>query len=257
MNYVYNESGTQTEYQMIYWRNSEWTLPTTEYSYYDTEGRLTGREAIYPTGLTDYKVIYSYTEFKVLSEMYAQYPSGTGWLNWWLVNYQYDDCGFKISQVQYAGSGTEWLPSTKVVNYSYFKPELYPYPNVPVCHNGSTMYVIKKVLKRHLAHGDCLGPCRESKKAQSDQKGVTTVMPLRVPFTVYPNPASDRLSIIRNGYDAEISRVDIMDMNGNLLRSETVNDSGEVTIERGRLISGQYILRIHGEQTYNLIVVFN
>ena len=86
---------------------------------------------------------------------------------------------------------------------------------------------------------------------------MTTETPPQVPFTVYPNPASERITVVRNGYDAEISKVDIMDMNGNLLRSETVSDSGEVIIERGGLISGQYIVRIHGEQIYNLIVVFN
>lgn len=188
--------------------------------------------------------------------MYAQYPSGTGWQKWWLVNYQYDGCGFKISQVQYAGSGTEWVPNTKVVNYSYFKPELYPYPNVPVCHNGNTMYVIKKVLKRHLAHGDCLGSCPETKGSNSDLKGAATEKLSTVPFTIYPNPASERITVLRNGYDHGIWKVDILDFTGNLLRSETVSDSGEVTIERGGLVSGQYIVRIQGEQIYNLVVVF-
>jgi hypothetical protein len=84
-----------------------------------------------------------------------------------------------------------------------------------------------------------------------------TATPVQIPFTVYPNPATDRITVVRNGYDAEISKVDILDMNGNLLRSETVSDSGEVIIERGGLISGQYIVRIYGEQVYNLIVVFN
>jgi hypothetical protein len=256
MNYVYDDDDRQLEFQSIYWRNNAWTLPSTDYSFYDEQGKLIKREAFYLDGHMDYQVICTYNESVLLSEMYAQYPSGTGWLNWWLVNYQYDNCGFKISQVQYAGSGTVWLPNTKVVNYSYFKPELYPYPNVPVCHNGNTMYVIKKVLKRHLAHGDCLGTCPETKKSQADQKGVTNDIPSKVPFTVYPNPASDRITVVRNGYDTGISKVDIMDINGNLLRIETISDSGEVTIERGGLISGQYILRIHGEQIYNLIVVF-
>ncbi len=256
-NYVYDEYGRQTEFQASYWRNNTWTSPTTDYSYYDQDGNLIRREAIYYTGGTDYQIIYAYNQSDALAEVYSQYPGASGWQNWWLVNYQYDGCGFKISQVQYAGSGSEWIPSTKVVNFSYFKPELYPYPDVPVCHNGKTMYVIKKVLKRHLAHGDCLGSCPETKKSQSDLKGVTTETPPQIPFTVYPNPASERITVVRNGYDAEISKVDIMDMNGNLLRSETVSDLGAVIIERGGLISGQYIVRIHGEQIYNLIVVFN
>ena len=172
------------------------------------------------------------------------------------MNYQYDDCGFKISQVQYAGLGNDWVPNTKTVNYSYFKPELYPYPKVPVCHYGNTMYVIKKVLKRHLAHGDCLGACPETEGSQPALKEAMIDMNSEIPFTIYPNPASDRITVLRNGYDPGIWRVDILDINGNLLRSETVSDSGEVTIERGSLVSGQYIVKIQGEQTYNLIVVF-
>ena len=255
-NYIYDEFDRLLEFQSIYWRSNIWTQPSIDYSYYDAQGKLIRREAFNPNGSLDYQVICNYDGNNLLSEMYAQYPSGTGWQKWWLVNYQYDGCGFKISQVQYAGSGTEWVPNTKVVNYSYFKPELYPYPNVPVCHNGYTMYVIKKVLKRHLAHGDCLGSCPETKGSNSDLKGAATEKLSTVPFTIYPNPASERITVLRNGYDHGIWKVDILDFTGNLLRSETVSDSGEVTIERGGLVSGQYIVRIQGEQIYNLVVVF-
>lgn len=255
-NYVYDEFSRLLEFKSIYWRSNTWTQPSIDYSYYDEQGKLIRREAFNPNGSLDYQVICNYDGTNLLSEMYAQYPSGTGWQKWWLMNYQYDECGFKISQVQYAGSGTEWIPNTKVVNYSYFKPDLYPDPMVPVCHYGKTMYVIKKVLKRHLAHGDCLGPCPETKGSQSELKGAATEKLSEVPFTIYPNPASERITVLRNGYDHGIWKVDILDMTGNLLRSETVSGSGEVTIERGGLVSGQYIVSIRGDQIYNLIVVF-
>lgn len=222
-NYVYDGFGRLLEFQTIYWRSNAWTQPSMDYSFYDEQGKLIRREAFNPNGSIDYQVICNYDGVNLLSEMYSQYPTVTGWQNWWLVNYQYDECGFKISQVQYAGSGTEWQPNTKVVNYSYFKPDLYPDPKVPVCHFGSTLYVIKKVLKRHLSHGDCLGTCPETKKSQSDQKDVTKGAPSQVPFTVYPNPASDRISILQNGFDNEVSKIDILDMSGNLLRSKTVS----------------------------------
>ncbi len=256
INYVYDEFDRLLEFQSVYWRSNAWTQPAIDYSFYDEQGKLIRREAFNPNGSLDYQVICAYDGADLLSEMYAQYPSGTGWQKWWLVNYQYDDCGFKISQVQYAGLGNDWVPNTKTVNYSYFKPELYPDPKVPVCHYGSTMYVIKKVLKRHLAHGDCLGACPEPEGAQPALKEAVIEKKSEIPFTIYPNPASERITVLRNGYDSGIWRVDILDINGNLLRSETVSDSGEVTIERGSLVSGQYIVKIQGEQIYNLIVVF-
>jgi hypothetical protein len=255
-NYVYDEFDRLLEFQSVYWRSNAWTQPAIDYSYYDEEGKLIRREAFNPNGSIDYQVICTYDGANLLSDMYAQYPSGTGWQKWWLVNYQYDDCGFKISQVQYAGSGSGWVPNTKVVNYSYFKPDLYPDPKVPVCHYGNTMYVIKKVLKRHLAHGDCLGTCPETKGSHPDLKAAATEKLSEVPFTIYPNPASERITVLRNGYDSGIWKIDILDMRGNILRSETDFVSAEVTIERGGLVSGQYIVRIQGEQVYNLIVVF-
>jgi hypothetical protein len=256
-NYIYDEFDRLLEFQSIYWRSNIWTQPSIDYSYYDAQGKLIRREAFNPNGSLDYQVICNYDGNNLLSEMYAQYPSGTGWQKWWLVNYQYDGCGFKISQIQYAGSGTEWVPSTKTVNFSYFKPELYPDPKVRVCHNGHTIYISKKALQSHLNHGDCLGSCPETKCTKPAFKRAVNNVLSEVPFTIFPNPASERITIKPNGYNAGISKVDILDMNGNFLRSKTVSNSGEVTIERGGLISGQYILRIHGEQTYNLIVVFN
>jgi len=118
------------------------------------------------------------------------------------------------------------------------------------------MYVIKKVLRRHLAHGDCLGTCPETTGSQPALKEAAIEKGSEVPFTIYPNPASERITILRNGYDRGIWKVDILDFTGNSLRSETVSDSGEVTIERGGLVSGQYIVRIQGEQIYSLVVVF-
>jgi len=41
------------------------------------------------------------------------------------------------------------------------------------------------------------------------------------------------------------------------LRSETINDDGNIVIPRNDLITGQYLLRIYGDQVYSMIVIFN
>ena len=258
-NYVYDEYGRQTEFQAIYWRNGAWTSPTTDYSYYDPDGNLIRREAIYYTGRTDYQVIYTYNQFDVLSEAYSQYPGAVAgaWQNWWLVNCQYSNCIIKQSQIQYIGSGTQWIPGTRTEYFTYFRPELWTDGKVPVCRNGKTKYVDKNAVQNRLDHGDCLGPCPGTEGSSGVIKGSGVQMSKNIPFTIYPNPASERVTIKQKKNDAEISKVELMDMNGNLLRSESACNTGEVTIERGGLISGQYIVRIYGEQVYNLIVVFN
>lgn len=253
MNYVYDEAGRQLEYQSVYYRNNTWTDPTTEYSYYNSDGLLIRREAIYYTGSTDYQVIYTYEAFDLLSEASAQYPSGTGgWLNWWLVDYGYNPCGLKISQVRSNGSGTEWIPTTKTINYTYFKPDLCPEKKVPVCHNGVTISVKKTVVQTRLNHGDCIGACPGDESPLKND----VVLKSYSPFTIYPNPATDKITVARNGNDDRISKVEIMDLNGNILRSANFNNNGELTIFRNGLMSGQYLLRIYGDQTYNMIVVF-
>lgn len=256
-NYVYDEFDRQVEFQMIYWRFNAWTSSTTDYSYYTPEGRIIRREGIYPTGATDYQMIYTYDQSDLLSETYTQYPSSTGWTNWWLASYQYDPCGFKIAQVRYAGSGSNWIPQTKVVNFSYFKPDLFPELKAPMCHDGYTLLVKKTLVQVHLDHGDCLGGC-PAKSALAD-KGAddNSTKNNDVPFTVFPNPASDRITVAPHGNDHVISRVELLDWNGNILKVVDRPDIGEITIFREGLISGQYILRIHGDRVFNMVVVFN
>jgi len=257
MNYVYDELGRQLEYQMIYFRNNAWTDPTTESSYYNADGLLERREAVYFNGNTDYEVIYTYDGSKLLSESYSRYPSGNGWFNWWLVDYEYNYCGLRLALVRYNGSGTEWIPSTRTVNYTYFKPDLCPDKKVPVCHNGNTVMVKKTVVQTRLNHGDCLGECPDGKGSQQViKKSERTVQP-EIPFTIYPNPATDQITIASNGYDDKISKVELTDMNGTILRSETINDDGNIVIPRNDLITGQYLLRIYGDQVYSMIVIFN
>jgi len=257
-NYVYDEFDRQVEFQMIYWRFGAWTPATTDYSFYSPEGRLIRREGIYPTGATDYQVIYTYDQADLLSEAYAQYPSasGTGWTNWWLANYEYDPCGYKISQVRYAGSGSDWIPQTKVVNFSYFRQELYPGLKVPMCHKGKTLLVKKTVVQVHLNHGDCLGECPGKSESTGESAFDNSAKNIDIPFTVFPNPANEKVTVAPTGNDFVISRVELADWNGNILKVVDRPDSGDITILREGLVSGQYVLRVHGDRVFSMVIVF-
>lgn len=258
MNYVYDENNRQTEYQSIYWRNNAWTTPTTEYSYYNAEELLIRREAVYANGTIDYQVLYEYDQFDVLSEVYAQYPSSTGWLNWWLASYGYNPCGLKLSQTQYSGSGTSWLPNNRVVSYTYFKADLCPDRKVPVCQNGTTIYVKKTVVPTRLANGDCIGVCPDSKGEKKNHKESINDQLKSIPFVVYPNPATDKITVQTNDTEVSINRIELADLNGTILRVISNPDNTNNIIYRRGLLSGQYILRIYLDgEAYNMNVIFN
>jgi hypothetical protein len=257
MNYFYDISGNLTEYQMIYLRNNEWTLPTTDYSYYDDEGKLIRREAVYSSGITDYRILYSYTEFSLLSEMFAQYPATGDWNNLWKADYQYNPCGLKISQVQYAGSGSTWIPNTRTVSFTWFKPDLYPERRIAICHNGKTLNLRTNAVQEHLDHGDCLGPCPGLDGSAADMNGNTADMLPMQPFTVFPNPAGEQITVAnRKGEEFAFTKIELLDFRGNVLRTIKAANEEQVSIPRDGLAGGQYFLRVYAGEVYNLLVIF-
>lgn len=255
-NYKYDQEGRLTEFQSFYWRNNEWSLPTTDYSTYDEDSRLIKRLAIRYGGTTDYQILYFYDENGLRTETYAQYPSGTTWANWWFINYQYDDCGSQISQVQYKGILIEWIPQTKTVTYTSFNSEAFPGKKIPVCHNGHAIYISKNALKAHLAHGDCIGECTIEKNP--DRKGFDEKdKSEKPPFTIYPNPASEKITIKFDMDECQDSkRVELTDFYGKLIRSFNIKDNSDLTIYRGNLLSGKYYIRLIGEEVYSAVVIF-
>jgi hypothetical protein len=255
-NYKYDLEGRLVEFQMVYWFNNAWSLPTTDYSTYNEQGRLTKREALYSTGNTDYQVIYNYDANGLRSEMFAQYPSGTDWLNWWLVSYQYDGCGQQQSQVQYIGSLTLWIPSTKTITYYSFKTDQFPGNKVPVCHKGNTIYVSKDAVKAHLAHGDCIGECASEKNSES--KNIDEIKKIqKPPFTIYPNPARDRFTIKFDKDECTDSkRIELTDFNGKLMKSFNIKGNSDFNINRNNLLSGKYYVRLVGKEVYSMVVIF-
>lgn len=257
--YKYDIDGKLLEFQMIYWVNNSWSTPTTDFSTYDEQGRLIKRVAIYTNGKTDYQIIYNYDDNGLRAETYAQYPSGATWANWWFINYQYDNCSQQQSQIQYTGVLTSWVPSTKTVIFNSFKTDLYPGKKLPVCHNGHTIYISKNALKAHLAHGDCIGECTVEKTSdnnENDDKGDEITKP---PFKVYPNPATDRISIRfdnEGDHNSEQRRIELTDFYGKLIKSFNFKGNGDLTIYREGLISGKYYIRLVGKEGFSLMVIF-
>lgn len=256
-NYVYDEYDRQLEFQAIYLRNNIWSDPTTDYSYYNSDNRLVKREAIYYNGVTDYQILYNYGDAGLLSEAFAQYPSGTGWINWWLAEYVYNQCGLRISQIRSVGSGSGWVPASKIIQFTYFKPELFPSRRITVCHNGKTLAIRTNAVQVNLNHGDCLGPCPGTGSSAVDlNANAATMLPMQ-PFTVYPNPAGEVMTVTLNrGEETGFIKIELLDLRGNLLRTITASGEAQVSIPRDGLAGGQYFLRVYAGEVYSLMVIF-
>jgi hypothetical protein len=252
----FNLDGAITEFQMFDWGNNDWVYHLTDYWFYDENGQLIKRLAFLPDSSAYYQILYRYNEDGLRTEMYAQIPSGSNWINSWLQEYEYSDCGIQLSQIQYVGIGTDWVPSMKIVFFNSFNSTAFPGKKVPVCHNGHTIYISKNALKAHLAHGDCIGECTVEKNPERrgfDEKE----KPEKPPFTIYPNPAREKITIKFTSYECEeFKRVELTDFNGKLIRYFNIEDNSDLTIYRNNLLPGTYYVRLAGKEVYSAVVIF-
>jgi hypothetical protein len=252
----YNLSGAITEFQMFEWGISDWVFVFSDHWSYDETGQLIRRLSLFSDSSVNYQILYNYNTDRLRTKMYAQYASGSSWINSWLQEYQFNDCGNQISQIQYYGVGTEWILSTKTIFFNSFNNNEYPDKKVPICHKGNTIYVSKNAVKAHLAHGDCIGECTVEKKPERhgfDEKEKHE----KPPFTIYPNPAKEKITIKFDRDECkESKRVELTDFNGKTIRSFNVKDNGDLTIYRGNLISGKYCVKLVGEEVYSAVVIF-
>ncbi len=60
-----------------------------------------------------------------------------------------------------------------------------------VCHNGHELCVSHAAVPAHLAHGDALGPCSLPLMAAPPIPNVSSVNPVSIEGSIYPNPAGE------------------------------------------------------------------
>ncbi|MDX2002691.1 MAG: T9SS type A sorting domain-containing protein [Chitinophagales bacterium] len=77
-------------------------------------------------------------------------------------------------------------------------------------------------------------------------------------LNIYPNPTSDRVTVQVTKGNYEIKEISLMDLSGKILKSETANSLGSISIEKAGLANGVYVLNVrfaNGEQA-NTRVIF-
>ncbi|MGE5348557.1 MAG: T9SS type A sorting domain-containing protein, partial [Actinomycetota bacterium] len=248
--YEYDPDGKLTGYRSIFWRNNAWTMPTTNELFYNDSGNLESHLATRPDGNIDFRIIYEYNEMGLQTQLYTQYPVEGGWSNWNLRTYGYDGCGRKSIQVQYSGKGPDWVPSTKTVFFTSFRSDRYTGRKVPVCHKSHTIWVSIHAVDAHLRHGDCIGECI-SERAQNPATRQCA------PFTVYPNPARDRVTLrFASDCECQMKKVELTDFSGRVLKAYTIGDNSDLIVDRGNLRPGHYFIRVTGNEVWSLPVIF-
>jgi hypothetical protein len=280
----FNELNQETHQLTSTWKKGKWVFNSFHYNEY-SEGKLVKviyqalnpDSSIYDVSYSEYSyennilaevtgfkssdgtvyVInkYSYNDDGTLAEMLILVPDPeqqgrVKYLPSKRRVYNYDDYSLLREVLFQDWNGTEWEMTSK---YQYF----YKFDNaqkVLICHNNHEICVSVNALKAHLAHGDYFGRClrEESEFIKDDSKNQMK----KDPFTVFPNPATDQVTVKFNDQEDSRTRIELVDSFGKLLRAYDTNNNSEVVINRGNLKNGQYYLRVSGETVYSTLIIF-
>lgn len=201
------------------------------------------------------RILYTYNSLNQRKEGLQQNWVNNNWNITGKILYNYNPCGnlsHIINQTYLNGvfsnaSQTEYFYSPHFLGSDAEK--------VAVCHNGNTINVSKNAIPAHLSHGDCLGECKVEKT--TERQDFDDNEKSEPPFTIYPNPASEKITIKFNKDEFNGSkRVELTDFYGKLIRSFNIKDDSDLTIYRDNLLSGKYYVRLVGKEVYSAVVIF-
>lgn len=255
--YRYDEYGKLLQYSSCFWRDGAWSLPTVSYNTYDSRGRLRMRISYYPDGKTDSRVTYEYDQYGLRKRMYTQYPGTSGWNNLWLIEYEYNPCGVSTAQVRYDGAGTDWIPKSRTELFNSFKFDQYPDKKVKICVNGKTLIVPVRAIDSFLNRGACLGSCLKERNNPMHQVKCDSDVDNSFSLHVYPNPATDRLTISMSSEECMVSSIELLDYNGRVIRKFNSDNEQQSTIYLNDLQRGNYVLRVVADKVYSTIITKN
>lgn len=247
-----------SRYTFQSWNGTEWISAFHDSWFYNENGQLVLRTQIRLDGTPVNRFTYDLDENNLRKMMTIFNWAGNDWAGFTRRIYEYNSCG-SASAVNYQDfKNGEWINTMRhEYVYTLLVPEHARRIKVPVCHRGHTIYVSINAVDAHLAHGDCLGKCLVEERgsltgSSSDMTGRTLH-----PFTVFPNPVADRLTVRLNSESWQrFDKVELADNKGNIVRTIVVTDGNEIEISRGTLKPGVYFLRLQGAESYSQALIF-
>lgn len=239
-----------------FWTGS-WTDYTADSLFYNEDGLLIERSARFKsTGQFITRMLYKYNfSDKKISQTRQDYLNNE-WTNVNRTQYLYNKCGTQLISLTEKWIDGSWQSDSRTKAFYHY--ELIPGARkVPVCHNGQTIYVMIKDLENHLAHGDCIGECAPATPGPEPKAGKVENRNKTLPFVVYPNPVSERVTIRVLDPNCPISRIELLDYSGRLLQVTNPVDQNEITLYLTSLKSGNYILRLTSDIIYSTVISKN
>ena len=245
--YRYDLENTLTGFMRQRWIGGKWTnYVLHSYTYNDLD-LLTG---ITETRLSDNEIFrqdfYSYDKNALLAERLVQVKNDEDmWENTLRVEYVSDHNGRIIKRYNQSWIDGAWVDDVmRVYHYESDRPH-----KAEICHKGQTICVSVNAVPAHLAHGDCLGKCKdpEVENASANLKSAfaPTFSDSEANIAVYPNPFNEKVFITLDE-NHPFSRIELFDYTGKLVRSIDSPGYGEIVLEMGDLPKGIYFLRATG-----------
>ncbi len=255
--YQYDDNGRLIVYDRDYWTLNGWIDFSVDSLFYDGQSRLVKRSAwSIPNGKYITRSLYEYNDFGQRIHQIRQDYLNDEWVNIRKTNYQYNPCGTQTVTITEKWANGAWQYDLKTVVFYHYTME-DDRKKVPVCHKGQTIFVLGRALSIHLAHGDCLGSCIGNIPVIDTKSGNAGLNSKSVPFIVYPNPATERVTVKMKETDCPISSIELLDYTGRVIRSLNPGDQIEITLNLNNLRSGNYILRVTSDIIYSTVISKN
>lgn len=255
--FIYDINGQLLHSENYRWKDNAWVKDHTITYEYGSNGKISLKYSLSTGGANLSQVFYLYDPFNRITEMYAQFYRDGQWENGWRREYYYDRCSVLKTLIRQSWDGIQWVNTLK----SEFDHTVFwggqEDGKVQLCHNGRTIIVSVRVMEGFLERGACIGSCEgedaEVMKMEIDSESKSHS---NAPYIIYPNPAENKFMISASEGSAPVSKVEIFDISGNVVRSITGYNSHELSIDRGNLKSGSYIVVISGATSFTTTVIF-
>lgn len=258
--YTYDENSRLKVYNREIWRNSTWSDYSADSLFYDTKGLLTERSArLKETGQYITRILYQYHPSGHKKLQVRQDYINNQWTNITQTTFFYNDCGTQNVSVTDKWIDGTWQPYSRSEIYYHIEPDP-GVRRVTVCHKGTTLSVRLKELAAHLSHGDCIGGCVDlNAGVRPRPSGSSGDIPdnqiaRKQPFVVFPNPATEYLTLRVTDSACPPAGIELMDYAGRIIRSIRPGDQTEITINLTGLQSGNYILRVTADSLYSTVI---
>lgn len=263
--YKYNSMDKVLEYTEQSWSNTLWVDFAIDTRTYDPEGFPLVRINMFIDGKYRYRQLYTwYDDGKGYELVHQPFDETLNDFRNGVKTIRYNnDCGQTRVEIRQQFEENQWVNYSKKIYFlsPVIDPDFGSHVKVAVCHRGHTLFIPLRALKAHLQHGDCVGNCMgysnhknscDNKKSGMINQEMTGS---ETSLNIHPNPFSDQTEIVLPR-DHNFHSLYIINMQGKVLRTITIDRQDRITIEKDDLDNGLYIFRFVGEaEVRNLKVI--